>query len=235
LYSPKLADQPNSATWNPDWGSTNNQNRWLLSLSQQLSEDITPQWLLYREGNRPPQLGFNLTKLLNDATVAYVEWSGGRAPSLLSQALNRADDSVFRNRLAAGATYTTSNKMSLTLEYQYNGAGLSATEWDALPRNSLPAYGQYRGAVQTAQDMPTRHALFFFGVWQDAMINRFDLSAMVRFNADDRSRLSWLEARYRWDRADAALQLQHNSGSALSEFGASPQATIVQALARYFF
>jgi hypothetical protein len=234
LYSPKLADTPDSATWNPDWGSTNNQNRWLLSASHQLSEDITPQWLLYREGTRSPQLGFNLTKLLNDSTVAYFEWSGGRTPTLLSQALNLPDDSVFRNRLATGATYTTSNKISLTLEYQYNGAGLSAGEWESLQR-SLPAYGQYRRSVQTAQDMPTRHAAFFFATWQDAMINRLDLSAMLRYNADDHSKLSWLEARYRWDRTEAALQWQHNSGHALSEFGASSQETIVQAVVRYFF
>jgi hypothetical protein len=234
LYSPKIADQPNSATWNPDWGSTNNQNRWLLSVSQQLAEDLTPQLLLYHEENRPVQLGFNLTRLLNDSTVAYVEWSGGRSPTLLAQALNR-DDSKFRNRLASGLTYSTSNKMSLTMEYQYNGAGLSAEDWETLPRVSLPAYGLYRRNVQTAQELPTRHSVFFYATWQDAMINRLDLSAMVRFNADDRSKLSWVEARYRWDRAEAALQWQHNGGTALSEFGAAPQATVVQVVGRYFF
>lgn len=235
LYSPKMSDQPDSATWNADWGSTNNQNRWLLSLSQQLSENITPQWLLYREENRSPQLGFNLTGLLNEATVAYVEWSGGRTPSLLSQALNRSDDSAFRNRLSTGLTYTTTNKLSMTAEYQYNGAGMNKEEWDALPRSSLAAYGQYRRYVQTVQDMPTRQAVFFYSAWQDVLINRLDLSAMVRYNLDDRSRLSWLEARYRWDRTEAALQLQWNGGDAVSEFGASSQQRIAQLLVRYFF
>jgi opacity protein-like surface antigen len=239
LYSPKIApkiaDHPNDAPFNPDWGSTNNQNRWLLAVSQELSEGISPQWLLYGEQRQSVQLGFNLTKLLNDATVSYIEWSGGRNPSLLTRALSGADDSVFRNRVATGLTYTTSNKMSLTLEYQYNGAGLRKTEWDALARTSLLDYGQYRRFVQSEQDMPTRQAVFFFGTWQDAMINRLDLSAMLRFNIDDRSRLSWLEARYRWDRAEAALQWQFNGGHAASEFGASPQQRIVQAVARVFF
>jgi hypothetical protein len=235
LYSPKIADRPDSGTWNADWGSTNNQNRWLLSLSHQLSDGIAPQWLLYHEENRAPQLGFNLTGLVNDATVAYFEWSGGRAPSLLSQTLGRADDSAFRNRLAGGLTYTTSSKLSLTFEYQHNGAGLSADEWEALPRASLPAYAGYRRGVQTLQDMPTRRALFFYAAWQDVFINRLDLGAMVRLNLDDRSRLNWVEARYRWDRVDAALQLQFNSGHALSEFGASGQQRIAQAVVRYFF
>lgn len=235
LYSPKLAGQPDSSTWNPDWGSTNNRDRWLLSLSQQLSENITPQWLLYREANGSPQYGFNLTGLLDDATVAYVEWSGGRTPSLLSQALNRSSDNAFRNRLASGITYTTTCKLSLTFEYQYNGAGLSRDEWNALPRNSLPGYGQYRRFVQTVQDMPTRQALFLYGAWQDALINRLDLSAMLRYNADDHSRLSWVEARYRWDSTEAALQWQGNSGQALSEFGIASQQRIVQLVVRHFF
>jgi hypothetical protein len=235
LYSPKLADQPSTETWNPDWGSTNNQSRWLISLSQQLPNDFTPQLLLYREAGRSPQLGFNLTRLLNDSTVAYVEWAGGRTPTQLTQALNRPDDSAFHNRLATGATYTTSNKISLNLEYQYNGAGMSKAEWETLQRGSLLTYGAYRRAIGTAQEMPTRNAMFFFGTWQDAMINRLDLSAMLRYNIDDRSRLSWLEARYRWDRTEAALQWQHNSGTTLSEFGASSQETIVQAVVRYFF
>ncbi|MBS0308684.1 MAG: hypothetical protein JSS58_06905 [Proteobacteria bacterium] len=235
LYSPKMADQPDSATWNADWGSTNNQNRWLLSLSQKLSENITPQWLLYREDNRSPQLGFNLTGLLNEATVAYVEWSDGRSPSLLAQALNRSDDEAFRNKLSTGLTYTTDNKLSLTAEYQYNGAGLNRDNWDALGRNALPIYAQYRRYVQTAQDMPTRQALFFYAAWQDVLIAKLDLSAMVRHNLDDRSRLSWLEARYRWERTEAAVQLQWNSGGALSEFGASSQQRIAQLLLRHYF
>ena len=84
----------------------------------------------------PAQVGFNLNGLLNDATVAYVEWSGGRSRSLLSQALNSADDTSFRNRLATGMTYTTSDKLSLTLEYEYNGAGLDQAAWENLARTA---------------------------------------------------------------------------------------------------
>ncbi|WP_292937055.1 hypothetical protein [Noviherbaspirillum sp.] len=235
LYSPKLATRPNEASLNPDIGATNNQHRWLIAASHKLSDNIEPQWLLYDEEHKAPQLGFNLAMLVNDATVSYLEWSGGRSRSLLSQALNGADDSAFRSRLSTGLTYTTSNKLSLTLEYQYNGAGLSKAEWDALPRTSPLAYLRYRQALQDWQDMPTRQAVFFYGAWQDVMISHFDLNAMLRFNVADHSRLSWLEARYRWDRAEAALQWQMNSGERASEFGAVPQQRAVQAVLRYFF
>lgn len=45
-----------------------------------------------------------------------------RSRTQWSEALQMADDEAFRNRLAAGLTYTTQDKLSLTLEYDYNGA-----------------------------------------------------------------------------------------------------------------
>jgi hypothetical protein len=235
LYSPKLASERNDDAFSPDLGATNNRNRWLLAASQKLSEHINPQWLLYDEENGAPQLGLNLAVLVNDAMVTFVEWSGGRSRSLLSQALNGPDDTAFRNRLATGFTYTTANKLSVTLEYHYNGAGLGDAEWNALPRTAPAAYGQYRRVVQNLQDLPTRQAAFLYVFWQDLMISHVDLNAMLRFNAADHSKLSWIEARYHWDRSEVALQWQRNSGSPVSEFGVVPQQRIVQVLYRYFF
>lgn len=233
--SPKLASQSNPTALNPDLGATNNRHRWLLAASHRFSEGFSPQILVFGEERRSTQIGLNLSTLVSDATVAYVEWSGGRSPSLLSQAMNREDDLAFRNRLATGLTYTTSNKLSLTAEYQYNGAGLRDAQWEALPRTAPATYGLYRGFAQTMQDMPTRQALFFYGSWQDAMIHHLDLNAMLRYNLADHSRLTWLEARYHWDRAEVALQWQVNSGDAVSEFGAASQRRTVQALVRVFF
>ncbi|NMM38744.1 MAG: hypothetical protein HHJ09_14815 [Glaciimonas sp.] len=235
LVSPKLTQQRSDTTFSPDFGATNNQNRWLLAASQQLSDGIQPQWLMYGEQGQSPQLGFNLTGLLNDATVGYVEWSGGRSRSQLLQALNGADDTAFRNRLSTGLTYTSADKISLTLEYDYNGAALDQAGWNALSSGSPGSYRQYRMWLQNAQEMPTRQALFLYANWQDAMINHLDFSAMLRFNAADHSRLSWLEARYHWDKADLALQWQINSGNAGSEFGAVPQQRVLELLLRYFF
>lgn len=234
LYSPKLDEHPNTSAFSLDLGATNNENRWLISVSQRISDNFNPQWLLYGEEGELPQIGFNSTTLLNEATVAYVEWSGGRSPSQLSRALNTADDTAFRSRLAAGLTYTTKNKISLTGEYQFNGAGLDQADRDGLIRRPA-AYGQYRRWVQNSLDLPTRHAVFLYVNWQDAMRNHLEVNAMLRLNADDDSRLLWLEASYHFDRADLALQWQRNSGSPGSEFGALQQRQTVQALVRYFF
>jgi hypothetical protein len=67
------------------------------------------------------------------------------------------------------------------------------------------------------------------------MVKHLDLTAMVRYDATDHSRLQWLEGRYHWTRVDLALQLQLNSGDPLSNYGALPQQRLWQAVLRYFF
>jgi hypothetical protein len=234
LYAPKLVSQPSASAFSPDFGATNDRGRWLVSASHRLAADINPQWLLYGEEGRSPQFGANLTALASDATVVYLEWSGGRSSSLRSRALGLADDSEFRSRASAGATYTTFFKLSLTAEYQYNGAGLDRPAWEAV-RGSPAAYGRYRSYVAAAQELPTRENLFLYASWQDALVTHLDLALMQRRDLVDNSRLSWIEARYRFPRADVALQWQLNSGSASSNFGALQDQRVVQALARYYF
>lgn len=235
LFSPKLADRPNAGAYKLDLGATNRRERWQLALSQKLSDKIHPQVLVSGGAAQSPQLGFNLTGLLNDAAVAYGEWSGGRAPTLVTQALAVAPDAAFRSRLAAGLTYTSASNVSLTLEYDYNGAGLDQAGWNALRRGSPAAYGAYRGFVAALQDPPTKQAAFVHALWQDALIKHLDLSAMLRYDLVDASRMQWLEARYHWTHVDLALQIQLNHGSPGSNFGSSSERRNWQLLARYFF
>jgi hypothetical protein len=235
MVSPHLADQPTDAAFDLDLGATNRQDRWLVALSQQLTDNINPQWLLYGEGSQSPQFGFNLTGLLGQATVAFVEWSGGRSASQLAQALQLGDDTAFRSRLATGLTYTTEQKISLTLEYDFNGAAPTQDAWSALGRNAPLAYAQYRRWVQDKFDLPTQQSVFLYAGWQDALINHLDFNAMMRHNLDDHSQLGWLEARYHWSHADLALQWQRNSGNPGSEFGTLQQERVVQVLLRYFY
>jgi hypothetical protein len=235
VYSPQLADQPSTRPFSPDFGATNHQNRWLLATSQRLSEGMSPQFLISGGDGGSPSLGLNLTALINDATVAYAEWSGGRTASLLSQALMQQNKERFRSRLATGFTYTTASKLSLTLEYEFNEAGLNQADWTGLRRGSLDAYGEYRSSVTNLQDLPTQQNLFAYAAWQDAGIHHLDLTAMVRFDAIDYSKLVWLEARYHWTHIDLAVQDQINRGQPDSDFGATPERRIEQIVATYFF
>jgi hypothetical protein len=235
LVSPKLESQPNDAPFNADLGATNHANRWLLSLGIRISDGFNPQWILFGEDHREPQMGINATRLLNDATVAYAEWSGGRSQSLRAETFEGTDDKAFRSHLATGLTYTTENKMSYTLEYEYSGIGMSSSDWDALRKGSPLTYLRYRTSAQSLQEPVTKEALFFYSTWQDALINHLDLTAMMRYNAVDHSKMLWLEARHHWDHADFALQWQINSGGTLSEFGALQQRRAIQFVGTYYF
>ncbi len=233
LYSPKLATPPAQGPYS-SLEASNPADRWMVTLTQQLWDGFAPQWVVFHGAGEGTQLGMNLTSLLNDATVLYAEWSGGRSATLLARALGAPGDPAWRNRLAAGVTNTSLGKLSVTLEYEYNGAALGREAWNAL-RTQGAAYGRYRVALQGWQELPTRDALFLFARWQDAGIRRLDLSAMRRLDLVDHSRLSLFEAVYHLDHSDVSLQLQVNSGQPASDFGAIPQRRRVSLVFRQFF
>ena len=80
-----------------------------------------------------------------------------------------------------------------------------------------------------------RIPLLGLGTWQDALLPRLDLSAMHTLDLTDRSRRSWLEARYHQERLDYALQWQAHSGGGTSVFGALPERRGWQLSLRYYF
>jgi len=235
LYSPKLADQPSDSAFNLDLGATNFRDRWLVAASHEVAKGFSPHLLLYGQTGQSPQLGVNVTALVNDATVAYAEYSGGRRSSLLSQALTLSSDAAFRSQLVTGFMYTSAANLSLGLEYEYNGAGLDEASWNALRSGPSDVYAQYRAFAARAQEPPTKQRLFGNARWQDAGFQHLDLSAFAYFNLLDSSQQLWVEGRYHWTHVDAALQWQVNSGAPGTEFGALPARQTWQALVTYFF
>jgi hypothetical protein len=219
LVSPQLADEPSDGPFSADLGATNGSNRWLLAVSQRLSPDWTPQLLLKGEEHQPVQVGLNLTRLLTQATVAFVEVSAGRSAPLVSQAGGSSGPDAFHTRLATGLTYTTSHNLSLTLEYERDDAALTDRQWAALGLASLPELQRTLAFVSRSQDLPDRQALFVLAQWTDMLVQHLDLQGFGRLDLDDHSRLGWTELRYHWQRVDLALQGQISSGSASTIYG----------------
>ncbi|KAF1035301.1 MAG: hypothetical protein GAK33_04899 [Burkholderia lata] len=231
LVSPRLDTHPNEATFNPDLGATNARTRYMLSGSQRLFGNFSPQWLLYGGEGIAPQLGVNATTLIDDATVGFLEYAIGRGSAVADfpQAA-----SSWTSKLATGVTHTFANKLSLTLEYDYDGASASAAAWRAL-QNDPSRYWRYRDSASIAQELMTRRSLFVYASMPDVFVQHLGLTAMARYNLDDHSYFTWLEARYHWPRTDFAVQWQSNHGSARSVYGAQAQSEIVQAIATFFF
>ena len=219
-FSPKLGRAPNPATFALDAGATNPRSRWLLAGSYKINERLNPELLAYGGAGTPTQLGLNLSGLVGDAAVVFAEFASGRGRSLAAQALGAAEVERAQRRASLGVTYTTPFNLSVTLEGEYNSAGPDRAQWFALPAG---VGLRLLGASQALQDLPVRRAAFVHATWKDAVVRRLDLSAFVRREGVTSSRSQWLEARYRWDRADLSLQWQGFSGAPGSVYEAVPQ------------
>jgi hypothetical protein len=211
LISPKLADDRNHASFNPDFGATNHVQRWQLSYSHRPLTDVSAQWLLTGTRHTPAQLGVNLTAVASQAAVAYLEWSGGRSRSQWAQVVSGDRDQAMRHRLSAGGSYTTANKLTMTLEYEYDGGAPA----------SASSNRQFRMWQQVAQELASRQEWLAHASWTDALVSHFDLNALLKTSVADRSQLVWAEGRYRLRHAELALQWQRRRGSPLSTYGAA--------------
>nr|WP_321851022.1 hypothetical protein [Burkholderia diffusa] len=235
LLSPRLERRsvPGDPAAASDLQRTNGVDRWMLVASQRLSAAIQPQWIVYGESGQAPQFGQNLSVLLGNSVVAYVEWTGGYRRSLIVRATGAADDRAFRSSSSVGATWTLPVDLSLTAEFQSNGGGADAAQWRSLQRANPMAWGS---AVQTsiaAQELQTRHGVFVMAAWRNVGVRRLDLSGFVQADLGG-GRQYWLELRRRFDRFDVALQWLHQGGPSWSRFGAMPESTSIQVLGIFY-
>jgi len=234
VVAPKLADRPNTDGWSLDLGSTNNRNRSLVALGTQFSPTVSSQFLVYKQDGLSPTLGANLTALISDAATAHLEWSRGKEPSLLGRFTSLPGTEVTRNRFAGGVTYTTLGKLSITAEYLYNGFGISETQWNTLGAVPLGQLGYLRESLRLMELAP-RKAYMIYVTQKSLGLKNLDLSAFLRINAQDHSRLAWVELRHHWSNFDLAVQLQSNMGRTSTEFGILPDRRVIQVLGTYYF
>ena len=234
-YSPKLASRPSTDGWSLDLGSTNNRDRVQIALGTQFSQRVNGQLLAYKENGLSTTLGASLTALLSDAATAQMEWSRGREPDLLSRALAAPGVTSTRSRFSGGFTYTTLGKMSVTAEYEYNGFALSQSNWAALGATSPATQVAYLVEAQRLQEQVPRQAMLIYVTQKSLGLKDLDLTAFLRINANDHSKLAWVELRHHWPSFDLALQLQQNIGRITSEYGIQPDRRVVQILGTYYF
>lgn len=232
--APKLADTASTNGWSLDLGATNNRDRGVLMLSTQFSQRVSSQVLVYKEQGMSATLGASLTALLSDAAVAHLEASRGSEPDLLSRALGSPGRSATRNRFAGGVTYTTLGKLSVTAEYQYNGFALDASDWTVLGATPTQQVA-YQIEAQRLQELVPRQAYLIYLSQKSLFLKDLDLTAFMRINANDHSRLTWVELRHHWANFDLAFQLQQHSGNISSEYGILPDSRVVQVLGTYYY
>lgn len=234
-YSPKLATRPSMDGWSLDLGSTNNRDRALVALGTQFSQTVSSQVLVYKEEGASPTLGANLTALVSDAAVAHMEFTRGREPDLLGRALALPGRESTRNRFSGGLTYTTLGKLSVTAEYEHNGFALSQSNWASLSAAGSAVQSAYLLQALRRQELVSRQAYLIYVSQKSLGLKDLDLTAFLRINSGDHSRLAWIELRHHWSNFDLAVQYQQNMGRTSSEFGVLPGRRLIQILGTYYF
>jgi hypothetical protein len=260
--APKLAnDSPpyldtNLPSFDPALDRTNARSRFLIKTSFNLFDDVSPELLAYDEAGHA-HFGANITKGFGEATIVYLEWSGGHRASLAEDAFRDGLDNGllpvspipvsatrhFANDLAVGASYATPIGINLDLEYDYHQAGFSAADWRNWfdgGRSSDPALpGELwfiRGYAGDQQEPMARNGLFLRADWQNAFVRDLMLTGFVDTDLRDGSGLAQFTADYylspSWT-VGGLVDVYY--GRPRSDFGSLPgRASVLVKLSRYF-
>jgi hypothetical protein len=258
--SPIYTDK-NLLSFNPSIDRTNAHDRILVKGSLTIGKDFNPELLYYREGSQN-KFGANLTRGFGQKTIGYLEWAGGETTNLIDEALRFGretgtlpadapsaipDDTNVRlqNDLSAGASYTTSSKITFNLEYHLHQGGFSRNDWSHFfsagqgKSSSSPIIGElfYIRDYALDQQVPlARQSAFLRANWVDAIIPNLELNGFINTDLYDGSSLVQVSADYYLSRAwTIGAQTNANLGSKRSDFGSLPQsAGTLFKLARYF-
>ena len=241
----------------PMFDRTNAHDRALVKVSFQLFDDVSPEVLAYSEAGRA-KLGVNLTKGFGRATIAYLEWSGGRRASLAYDAYRDgvdnhvlapmppipvSDAQGFANDLSAGVGYTTKIGVHLNLEYEYHQAGFSAADWrqwfgggKGANAPELGALWFIRGYASDQQEPMARNSLFMSADWRNAFVRDLSITTFVDADLRDGSSTGQVAADYFLSPVWTIGGLvDFDIGRARSNFGSLPQdVSLLMKLTRYF-
>jgi hypothetical protein len=248
-------------SFNPSIDRTNAHDRILVKGSFTIGKDFNPELLYYREGSQN-KVGANLTRGFGQKIIGYLEWAGGETTNLIDEALRYGretgtlppnapsaipdDTNVhLRNDLSAGASYTTSRKITFNLEYHLHQGGLSRHDWSRWfsagqgNSSSSPIVGElwYIRDYALDQQVPlARQSTFLRADWVDAIIPNLELTGFINTDLYDGSSLVQVSADYYLSRAwTIGAQINADLGSKRSDFGSLPQQVgMLFKLARYF-
>jgi hypothetical protein len=221
-YSPKVQHQSpllinQRASFDPLFSQTNSDNRFLASLSYNIA-DLNPQALVFydRVGTH---IGANISRVMSSRIVAYLEWSGVREASLTKRAVQFGQESgalpqgvpllpqtdtrkSFQNDLALGASWTSSFKLTINIEYHYHQAGFDASDFKnwvsrGSANSQLASEFWFIRQYATDQQEPLlQHQIFVRFDWQDIIPSKLNAGCVMFISPYDGSVLAQASAQY---------------------------------------
>jgi hypothetical protein len=225
-------------------GDTNGQNRLLVKGQLAQIHSLQPELLAFKD-DTGWRVGANLTGAFGQQVTGFIEYAGGRRLPLLRRLLEDGVHSGdlpasalaalpgaekrWLNDLAIGATWTGSNLLSLTAEFDLQQGGLSRDDWQhwfglgtaGADGASLAWY--LRGAANAQLEPLLRRNLFLRAQWDQAGLRDLSFNAFVNRNLDDQSQLGQIAVEYRAtpsSRLRATVVFTH--GRSDSQYGSDP-------------
>ncbi len=233
-FAPRIERHRSTDTFSLDLGATNAQHRLLASVSTQHSDRLGTQALLYWEDGKGTQVGASYTALATDALVLHGEWTYGRDLDLLDQARGLVSRKSA-HRAVLGGTFTTSSRLSLTGEFEFNGFAAKPAAWEAAATSGTAWLDGYLVLTQARQDNAARQSVVVYATQKDAFKKNLDVTALLRINTRDSSHLGWVELRHHWNKLDGVLQWQWSDGGRNSEHGRPVARQTIQAQVAWYF
>ncbi|MDE2367638.1 MAG: hypothetical protein KGN16_01610 [Burkholderiales bacterium] len=233
--APKLDSTPDPRPSAIDLGATNASDRALLSVNARASDRFSGQGSILLTRGQSALIGLNATALAGNTLVAYGEWSYGKRPRLFDQLLGTPAAPSATSQAALGLTYTPTGTLALTVEAEYNGAGLDRNGMLTLLAQGPAGYGRYLALTQPSQELGSRSAWLVYLSQKSLGLKQLDLTAFVRTSAVDHSNFAWAELRYHWQRFDAALQWQRSFGGSATEYGNQPYRQVAQLVGVFYY
>jgi hypothetical protein len=251
LYAPTAINTQRPTSTSLLLDHTNAADRWLATAGVDMA-GLAPQVFVYHEGGdgSRTRVGADLSRLVSQSVVGYLEWSGGTAPGLAVDAVRYGKETGalpahapvpalgdsawrFRNDLATGASWSNgAAKLTLNAEVHYSDSGFDRAQWGrwfALGREPPGAAGELwyiRGYANDQQQPMARQQIFVRADRVDAFIRDLELTAFAFVSLSDGSSLTQLAVSYQASDAwTFAAYLPANIGGIRSERGSLPFST----------
>lgn len=219
--SPRISEPRDPAWHDPRWGAVNHgASQQSLDISLPRWQGVFSQLTWQHHGDAGNRFGANLNTAIGSSAIVYGEWASIRRAPLMALA-SRDDAAMDRvSQWATGFSYTTTSRITIGLEWQHNGAGLSRSEWQGQWQGLDPAsQGRVMADAAASSDPLSRHALMASMLWERFGHRNADLNCLWRRNQSDHSHMTWCEWRYKGEADEWSVAGTHLKGHARSEFG----------------
>lgn len=238
MLVPSIDDDQQPGWYSPRWGSVND------GRAQAYLKYTPPRWgnlytsvIWHHARDAGNTWGFNASSTLGTSTIAYLEYAR-TALVPMSAVLAGSEDQNRRGttQFAAGISVSTATRLTATLEYDFNDAGLDRAHWNGAWGTASPERVSHAlGEAALRQDPLGRHSALLMIQREQAFSPNDQLACLVRANLVDRSQLRWCEWRYRLPRVEWSANVASVDGAARSEYGAGPAAWALGVKARFYF